>query len=280
MVTTRPTFIVRLASRPVRLCLPPYAPGAFFHASVLPRRRGFIVAILLAAVAANAGCALAARGALGFGARAGIARGAVATGSAVRAGALVAGTRGAIGAAGISAEVAELMVFRNAAGSLFYPRALAGVGRAEIVLRGGIGRVVGVVETMGPNAVLVRSSQSRLAVRAIRNGRFVEYRVSGQAVGYSELVDGRIQHYVYERAGTQHIGYDLVTGGRVLQYDARGVLIGETSLQAAGYRGHPAALAAIGSVSAHEQEQKAKRQAIRDQAERVIAAIKKPGERE
>lgn len=192
-----------------------------------PRLLPFALVALIATL--NSGCTLAIRGIAGAGVRG------AALGGAARVGAAAIGVRGAatIGAASrLGLAASEVAAFRGAATTgLLGPRSLAGLGRAQVVGRGG--SVLGVVEPAGVDGLVVRTPRG-MAVRAFREGPRVSYRVGGQSVGYSELQDGRVHHYIYESGSARPIGYDVVQNGRVLQYDANGLFVAETSLQRAG----------------------------------------------
>jgi hypothetical protein len=87
------------------------------------------------------------------------------------------------------------------------------------------------VEQLGADRLLVRSSRTSAPITAVRQGDYIRYRSVGTDVGHSVLKDGRIHHYLHDAQGTRYMGYDRVVNGRVLQYDAEDLLIREMTLR-------------------------------------------------
>jgi hypothetical protein len=87
------------------------------------------------------------------------------------------------------------------------------------------------VEQLGADRLLVRSSRTDVPITAVRQGNYIRYRSAGSDVGHSVLKDGRIHHYLHDAQGTRYMGYDQVVNGRVFQYDADGLLIREMTLR-------------------------------------------------
>lgn len=248
----------RTRSRPIVLACPPDASATEHSKITSDTCQGMrsvpwalsvsLIALGLAVVVSSSGCALAARAGIGGMAMRGVAAG------AMRAGA-VRGVAGAVATSRMGALAADVGAVRGATAALLRPSLVARTGGAQVVSRGG--GILGQVEVLGPQRLLVRSAESQVVVHATRVGSQISYRAIGRNVGHSELRGGAVHHYVYDTGGTRYLGYDVVRGGRVFQYDPSGILLAETTLAGslAGATFPAAALAvAVGASVEAERE--------------------------
>jgi len=133
------------------------------------------------------------------------------------------------------------------------------------------GSVLGSVESLSANELLVRSGGGT-TIRAIRTGSTLEYRAGGRSLGFSQLRDGRLHHYVHESLGTRYVGYDVAaTDGRIFQYDAGGQLIREVYARDLAAQGSPEALALL--AAARGRDRRSLKADIRSEAQALVAEM-------
>lgn len=197
---------------------------------------------------------------------------------ALRTSVLVGG-RSVVGSAALSvAELTEVACIRGASATLVGSRPMTALSRTHVV--GSNGSILGSVEATGMDAIAIRNSRSGVTVHAVRDGRVITYHSRGDLIGFSEVQNGRVHHYISDNAGHYFIGYDLVRGGRVFQHDYSGTLVMETTFEGfAANTGFATASAAAALLLAAAEEflEDSRKQAldetIRAHASHVIGVI-------